>query len=318
MAPQSASGAVKGAMTTITGSFCCRVQTTRKGSSAAGAETSRSAGKTASRSRKLLTAEEPEVLRPHCEKCGIGEALRPGLDCRCHCPQCSAAKPRCSSPRMALRRQEKETCETFQSKLAMTRSRTAARRVTSTTAERQDTRVCKTAKEDSAQCGAGSAKRQPSKQCSRTSSRTGSAEQPRKADSTVKANLDTQKSEVAAPTVVIKREASGLNCQQQSFGKNATPSRPVASPACKRAKSGAAEHSLSIRCVTNDQLNTKYRRPHCPLCSQVGCLRNLEVICYCDPCQECRGEQCSSPRMADFRKSHPGYVSKLGKTGHSY
>lgn len=84
------------------------------------------ASKTTTRGRKLLTAEEPEVLRPHCEKCGLGEALRPGLDCRCHCPQCTTAKPRCSSPRMALRREEEETCETFTAKLAMTRSRSAA------------------------------------------------------------------------------------------------------------------------------------------------------------------------------------------------
>lgn len=330
-------------MTTITGSFCCRVETTKKASGAAGAETSRSSGKTASRSRKLLTAEEPEVLRPHCEKCGIGEALRPGLDCRCHCPQCSAAKRRCSSPRMALRRQERETCETFQSKLAMTRSRTAARSAASTKTahrvEQQHTGVCETDKEDKAQRGAGSAKRQPSGKYSRISNTTRSTEQPRKCKTFQEAEpgLGAQKPEAGLPTVVIKREPSGPVCQQQSLSTNATkeknkqppaeehnednlkrsPTKPAASAACKRARSGAVKHSPPVRCVTNDQLSTKYRRPHCPLCSQVGCLRNLEVICYCDPCQESRGEECSSPRMADFRRSHPGYVSKSAKTGYS-
>ncbi|KAL8274694.1 hypothetical protein Esti_001409 [Eimeria stiedai] len=80
----------------------------------------------ASGGSKLLKAEEPEVLRAHCEKCGCGEALRPGLDCRCHCPQCLAGKPRCSSPRTALRKQENQTCETFTASLTKANSRKIA------------------------------------------------------------------------------------------------------------------------------------------------------------------------------------------------
>lgn len=33
------------------------------------------------------------------------------------------------------------------------------------------------------------------------------------------------------------------------------------------------------------------------------CLRCLDTICYCEACIEFRGAECSSPRMAELRKS---------------
>lgn len=83
--------------------------------------------------------------------------------------------------------------------------------------------------------------------------------------------------------------------------------------ACKRQKKRGLRPETPSLCLTTENTSTKYRRPHCPMCSQLGCLRNIQVVCYCDACQESRDEQCSSPRMADFRKSHPGYASRSGQ-----
>lgn len=90
------------------------------------------------------------------------------------------------------------------------------------------------------------------------------------------------------------------------------PSRPT----CKRGRGEALKPSSFSCFPASDNATTKYRRPHCPMCSQLGCLRNLEVICYCDPCQERKGAECSSPRMADFRKSHLVQSSRTAREKH--
>lgn len=78
---------------------------------------------TGSKTRRLLQNEEPELLRPHCKKCESGQALRPGLDGRCYCPECEEHQDGCTSPRMAMRRQESDSCATFSRKLVATQAK---------------------------------------------------------------------------------------------------------------------------------------------------------------------------------------------------
>lgn len=322
----------KGPTATITGSFRCSVQTTQP--ELLSSTTNRNVGSsrktsTSSRGRKLLTAEEPEMLRPHCDNCGYGEALRPGLDCRCHCPQCTTGKPRCSSPRMAIR--EEETCESFSKKLAMTKSRSAARRVASMKSIAAPAPA--SFKEERMPT-----KKAPTSACSRAPTRR--CETVPKAESTIKIVTQETKPEVATkpaleevkeatvtkkmPTIACSRaETKKCNMPKKSetckteIVEKTLESKQSSRHGCKRGRSGAPMLELPS-CLADDNTSTKYRRPHCHMCSQLGCLRNVEVVCYCDACQEQRGAECSSPRMAEFRKSHPGYVSRSGKTTHTY
>ncbi|KAL8433635.1 hypothetical protein Efla_005274 [Eimeria flavescens] len=337
MSPRTPSEEAKEPTTTITGSFCCKVQTRQRQPVGRASRKDVDSGQNLStRGRKLLAAESPEVLRPHCEACGAGEALRPGLDCRCHCPQCSSGKPRCSSPRMALRREEQETCDSFRTKLAMTRSRTAARRMQplfSETVVKQELAAKAEAKRNAS--SERILKRKPTPGIRERTNETNSnadaivklgkkgnkleaAHQPsgeKEASSVCSEKLSCTQAPSDEPSPIkIKKVKKGAISGQKSRDKTTqgntlqqiTPLPSV----CKRGRNAAIRQDASSSCLTEDYLATKYRRPHCPMCSQLGCLRNLEMICYCDPCQERRGEGCSSPRMADFRKSHPDYVSR--------
>lgn len=186
-------------------------------------------------------------------------------------------------------------------------------------------------------------KEMPTNSCSRGQTRLYKTQE--EAQSTIKPVLGEQAFAAAEPAAVARKTSSGLKkgasrnaslgeqgqicgtIEHDESGKQVpeakqcddVPEAPVCRPSsrltCKRGRSGAPKLSLPSRCVNSDNVTTKYRRPHCPMCSQLGCLRNLEVICYCDACQESRGAECSSPRMADFRKSHPGYVSRSGQSG---
>ncbi|CDJ42164.1 hypothetical protein, conserved [Eimeria tenella] len=321
MPSRASSRASKGPTTTITGSFYCQVENPERDSAGkAGSKTKVTGTRTSTRSRRLLAPEEPEVLRPHCEKCGFGEALRPGLDCRCHCYQCSSGKPRCSSPRMAARRAERETCETFTTKLAMTRSRSAARR---------DQRKASASNRSTADVSTVS-----------TVVKSESSNLKRGGSSGTNQAVESRKSEVTEQTPPTRDVPSGLkktestkscnSCRTESrksiaHGESnkdvapteatveSTPNQHPCNLPCKRQRNKPCRPNPPSRCSSNENISSKYRRPHCPMCSQVGCLRNVEVQCYCDACQESRNGQCSSPRMADFRKSHPGYVSTTSR-----
>lgn len=234
---------------------------------------------------------------------------------------------------MALRNAEEETCESFTMKLAKTRSRTAARQAASIKSiEKSETnateygRVVKESQEKTAKKGSSSTAFQRGD--------TRRRETMEKAESTIRHVPKKMEAHEAKPAGAMLKQSTTLEkgaepqAQKVKASKEATSSlssdeqhrqalekafetKALSRPVCKRGRSGGLKLDLSSRCVTNDNLATKYRRPHCPLCSQLGCLRNLEVVCYCDACQECRSAQCSSPRMADFRKSHKGYESRV-------
>ncbi|XP_026190879.1 uncharacterized protein LOC113146771 [Cyclospora cayetanensis] len=360
MTPNTAPQAAHGPTTTITGSFVCRLhKSPKKLSNETTAKRARSTRTASSAGRKLLTAEDPEVLRPHCEKCGCGEALRPGLDCRCHCPQCSSGKPRCSSPRMALRRKEEETCETFVTKLAMTRSRTSAWKLRnhpgaqyhempkislfacaafSNCSLRGQRESVNEASLGASVTDEAKAKRNSDVREFKKRSASFSANETRHCDPTsrpkwtVKEGLFTQvlkkpdsgslesrssgsKTRVSTNTYTSGREESGVFAKTNSTSNTAPgnhceeaggPGKKVPShhPPCKSWRSKALKPYLLLRSVSSNNKVMKYKRPHCSMCSQLGCLRNIEVVCYCNACQEASGAECTSPRMADFKKSH--------------
>lgn len=154
--------------------------------------------------------------------------------------------------------------------------------------------------------------------CRRASQRNSSASgQSTRCDSSVSmaGKSASSKCQAESQKALSKRELtpeSSLGSAPETILQS-TGNQPACRAPCKRQKKRGLGQETPSLCLSTDNASTKYRRPHCPMCSQLGCLRNIEVVCYCDACQESRDRQCSSPRMADFRKSHPGYASRSGK-----
>ncbi|KAL8425083.1 hypothetical protein Efla_001472 [Eimeria flavescens] len=277
---------------------------------------------TSSRECKLLRAEEPEVPRPHCDKCGCGEALRPGLDCRCHCPQCLAGKKRCSSPRMSLRRKEGETCETFTRSLAKTRARRFSR----------DNDVCsrrsalfdnKGRRQLKKRGDSGSETMQEApKPAKSLSHKEPSETEGLKPDIFVRTESGQVKMEVFSAACsrvqpLIKTSAAAAKSSKEVIPEKhcetqleASVKNSPSTTGCKRARSEACKTAACCRYETLFSAGGSAAIPQFALWSDAGRLRELELICYCDACIGLRDGTCTSPRMAEFKKSGTAFESE--------
>lgn len=239
------------------------------------------------RGRQQLT---PELLRPHCDKCGCGEGLRPGLDCRCHCERCTSGKPRCTSPRMAERREEGESCASFLSKRTMAKAPSSSN-LYNKKKSRNETN-CKSSLETEAT----PLPPKPVEVPAREEVEIKPIKQ-KSCGASASAAVCRTKSEAAKPVRAPSKPLPDANpCKP--LPEIQIKEMPSSRPVCKRANGG--ERCASLKGST------------CSLWRESGRLRPMDTICYCDACIGFKSTTCSSPRMAEIRAT--GNRSRATKT----
>ncbi|KAL8452716.1 hypothetical protein Emed_001280 [Eimeria media] len=259
---------------------------------------------TASRASKLLKAEEPEVLRPHCEKCGCDEALRPGLDCRCHCPHRRAASSDKAAPKKGLTRGATNNPGLEAASTLKQETMSGISAMTTTAFSRGQTN-----KSESKSRGAGALaelEHEMSKPDVFVRSESGNVK--KETFSAACSRGRSKAHELAEVPEPHKEEEQEKPCEKES--KEAVKEVPSAS-GCKRARSGCPKLAACSRFKTSAlSMGGCSTTQNFALWSDAGRLRELDMICYCDACIGLRDGTCTSPRMAKFKKTGTGAASQ--------
>lgn len=108
-----------------------------------------------------------------------------------------------------------------------------------------------------------------------------------------------------AESVEMPQNEAAQNKQAKNAGEACTTELPAS--VCKRGSCGSPK--LPSRCAASTCTSKTRSLPEFGLWSESGRLRQLSTICYCDSCMGFKVSTCSSPRMAQLRKTNTGRAS---------